>query len=168
MRTLSRVTFYALSPGLIFNMLTTSQLSPGEFGEMALFSVALVACIGVLGWLVVRPLRLTPTLATAMLMTIMFSNAGNLGLPMVLFAYGDDALARATIFFAVNAALMYSLGVFMACSGQHGLRHAVRNVIRVPAIYALIIAMAVLLTHTTIPAPVDARYNCSPTPRCPR
>jgi predicted permease len=154
-RTLSRVTFYALSPCLIFYQLTSSSLSPAVFGQMALFSLALALCVGALGWLLLRPLKLAPTLATAALMTIMFANAGNLGLPMVLFAYGDEALARATVFFAVNAMLMYSLGVFMACSGQHGLRHAVRNVIRVPAIYALIFALAALLTHTAIPAPIN-------------
>ena len=153
-KTLSRVTFYALSPCLVFNMLTTSHLSMQEFSQMALFSAGMVFSLGLLGWMVLRPLRLKPALMTALLMTIMFSNAGNLGLPMVLFAFGTDALAHATIFFAVNAVLMYSVGVFMACSGQQGTRSALRSIVRVPAIYAVLAAGVVLLSNATVPAPL--------------
>lgn len=153
-RTLSRITFYALSPCLIFNLLTTSRLNVQALGQMTLFAICLVGGIGLLAWLVSIPLRLEPEVRSGLLLTVMFANAGNLGLPMVLFAFGQDALARASVFFVVTSALSYSLGVFIACNGRQGLRGSLLSMLTVPSIYAVALAGLVLLTGAVVPAPI--------------
>ncbi len=153
-KTLSRVTFYALSPCLIFDLLTTTRVSGLEMGQMALFALALVLGIGLIAWAVSLPLRLPQDVRSGLLLTVMFSNAGNLGLPMVLFAFGQDALARATIFFVVTSSLSYSLGIFIACNGRRGLWGSLRSMLTVPSVYAVVAAGLVLMTGVSVPAPV--------------
>ncbi len=153
-KTLSRVTFYALSPCLIFNLITTTKLSGMEMGQMALFALTLVLGIGLLAWLVSLPLHLPQEVRSGLLLTVMFSNAGNLGLPMVMFAFGQDALARATIFFVVTSSLSYSLGVFIACNGRRGLWGSFRSMLTVPSVYAVVLAGLVMITGAALPAPV--------------
>jgi malate permease and related proteins len=149
---LSRLTFLALSPCLVFKSLVGAQLGAEEFGKLALFALALTAGIGVIAWSVARLLRLDRTMTSAFCLVVMFANAGNYGLPLVLFAFGQEALARATVIFAVNAALMYTVGVFLACQGRLGLRGTLASVARVPAIYGVALAIVVLATGFKVPA----------------
>jgi hypothetical protein len=74
----------------------------------------------------------------------MFSNSGNYGLPVVLFAFGQEALAHATVYFVANAEATYSLGVFLASAGRRSIGQAARGVLRVPAVWGAVAAGAVL------------------------
>ena len=153
-KTLSRVTFNALAPCLVFNLLVTSKISPDEFGKMVLFTVCMVLSIGLIGRLITLPLRLDRAMASAFLIVIMFSNAGNYGLSVSSFAFGQEALARATIYFVTSTVLMYTVGVFVASSGKSGYRKALTGVFKIPAVYGVLAAAAVMLTSTTLPPPV--------------
>ena len=117
-RTLSRVTFNALSPCLVFHMLVTSSLSAGDFGRMTALALLTIGGIGLVARLVALPFRLDRAMTSAFLIVVMFSNSGNYGLPVVLFAFGRDALAHATVYFVVNAVATYTLGVFLASAGR--------------------------------------------------
>ncbi len=154
-RTLSRVTFNALAPCLIFNTLVTSTLNFGDFGRMALFTVCVISAAGLIAWLASFPLRLDRTTASAFVAVAMFANAGNYGLPLVFFAFGQEALTRATVYLVIQVILLFSVGiVLMSSGGEGGLRDALRNVARVPHIYAIAAAGVVMLTGTTVPEPL--------------
>ena len=153
-KTLSRVTFNALAPCLVFNLLITSKISADEFGRMALFTVCVVLGIGLIGWLITRPLRLDGAMTSAFLIVVMFSNGGNYGLSVNNFAFGKEALARATIYFVTSTVLMYTVGVFLASSGRKNIREALAGVLKIPAVYGVIAAAIVMATKVTVPAPV--------------
>lgn len=153
-KTLSRLAFNALAPCLVFNSLVTSKISADEFGRMALFTVCVVLGIGLIGRLITLPLRLDRAMVSAFMIVIMFSNGGNYGLSVNLFAFGRDALARATIYFVTSSILMYTVGVFLASSGRKNVREALAGVFKIPAVYGVIAAAIVVATKTTLPAPV--------------
>lgn len=153
-KTLSRITFNALAPCLVFNLLVTSKISPDEFARMVLFTVAVVLGIGLIGRLITLPLRLDRAMASAFLIVIMFSNGGNYGLSVNNFAFGKEALARATIYFVTSTILMYTVGVFVASSGKSGYRKALTGVFKIPAVYGVVAAGVVILSKTTLPPPV--------------
>jgi predicted permease len=153
-KTLSRVIFNALAPCLVFNLLVTSKIRPDEFGKMVLFTVCVVLGIGLIGRLITLPLRLDRAMASAFLIVIMFSNAGNYGLSVNNFAFGKEALARATIYFVTSTVLMYTVGVFVASSGRSGYRKALTGVFKIPAVYGVIGAGVVILTQMTLPPPM--------------
>src|SRR5262245_11862766 len=104
-RTLSRVSFNALSPCLVFNVLVTSAVTAGQFGRMALFCVLVTVVIGVIARAVAVALGLDRRLLTGFLLVAMFSNGGNYGLPATLFAFGREALSHATAYFVTSAVL---------------------------------------------------------------
>jgi hypothetical protein len=150
-KTLSRVTFNALVPCLVFSLLVTSTVSPDELGRMALFTVCLILGIGLIGRLVTLPLRLERGLATAFMIVVMFSNGGNYGLSVNSFAFGQEALARATIYYVTGSITMYTVGVFLAHSGRTTVREALAGVLKVPAVYGVIAAVLVMLTRASVP-----------------
>ena len=139
-KTLSRVTFNALAPCLVFSLIVTSQVGAGEFGVIAAYTLLFVAAVGILAALAARPFRLDRPHFAAFVIVVMFSNAGNYGLSVVLLAFGREALARAAIYFVTSALVTYTVGTLLASSGRSGWRPAVRGLVRVPALWGLLAA----------------------------
>jgi len=153
-KTVSKVSFNALSPCLVFDQLVTSHITGAEFGRMALFCILLTAAMGLAAWLAALPLRLDRQTLSSFLLVVMFSNSGNYALPVALFAFGREALGFASVYFVTSAILVYTVGVFVAASGKRSIRRALMGVARVPAIYAVVAAAVVMLTRTTLPLAV--------------
>jgi len=153
-KTVSKVSFNALSPCLVFDQLVTSHITGAEFGRMALFCVLLTAAMGLAAWLAAIPLRLDRQTFSSFLLVVMFSNSGNYALPVVLFAFGRDALGYASVYFVTSATLVYTVGVLVAASGRRSVRRALMGVARVPAIYAVVAAGVVMLTRAPLPLAV--------------
>jgi predicted permease len=153
-RTLSRVTFNALSPCLVFEMLVTSSLGAADFGRMTALAVLTIAGIGLVARLAALSFRLDRPMTAAFLIVVMFSNSGNYGLPVILFAFGREALAHATVYFVVNAVATYTLGVFLASAGRRSLGQAAAGVLRVPAVWAVVAAGIVMALGIHLPPAV--------------
>jgi predicted permease len=153
-RALARVIFNVLSPCLVFTLMVTSTISLTDFGRMALFCVLVTAACGAAAAVAGRALRLDRTALVAFILAVMFSNSGNYGLPVIMFAFGRDALAFATVYFVTSSILMYTLGVFLAASGRRSVRESIVGVARVPAVYGVLAAAIVLMFGLTVPVPI--------------
>ncbi len=151
-QTLSRVTLYVLTPCLLFDVLVTSDVSADEFGRLTLLAFGTILGIGLIAWLATRALRLDRVMTSAFIVVVMFANGGNYGLPLTLFVFGQEALARATIYFVVSIVLTYTIGIFLASSGRRSLGEALLSVLRIPSIYASAAAIVVILTGVTTPS----------------
>ncbi|MEM6973296.1 MAG: AEC family transporter [Pseudomonadota bacterium] len=97
-------------PCLMFATLVRADISPEAFGEIALASLVAYAAAGVVLWVVFRLLRLSMPVWLA---PTVFGNTGNVGLPVALFAYGDEGLALAMVAFAVMAILSFTIGIYL-------------------------------------------------------
>ena len=135
-KTLAHIVFYALVPCLVFRLLVTSNIVGPQFGRMAVLAVLVAAAMGLTARLVAVPLHLSRPELSAFLLVVMFSNGGNYGLPVVLFAFGPEALSYGTVYFVVSSLMTYTVGMFLAASGRQGVHRALAGVVRVPAIYA--------------------------------
>lgn len=150
-KTLSTVAFNALSPCLVFYQLVTAQISGSQSLRIVAFCVLLTIAIGVAARLASLPLRLDRMTLSSFLLVAMFSNSGNYAMPVVLFAFGKEALAFASVYFVTSAILIYTAGILVAASGHGSLRLAITRLFKVPALYAVAAAVIVLATHTTVP-----------------
>jgi malate permease and related proteins len=153
-KTLSTVAFNSLSPCLVFNQLVTAQVSGSQSLRVAAFCVLLTIAIGLVARLTSMPLRLDRMTLSSFLLVAMFSNSGNYALPVVLFAFGREALSFASVYFVTSAILIYTAGILVAASGHGSIRLALARLLKVPAIYAVTAAVLVLSTHATVPAAV--------------
>jgi predicted permease len=106
--------------------------------------------MGAVAWLAAIALRLDRPTTIALMLVVMFSNGGNYGLPVAMFAFGSEALAFASIYFVSSSLLTYTGGVFLAASGRRSLRQALLGVTRVPTIYAVAAAGLVLWLHVPL------------------
>jgi len=139
-KTISRTAFYVLGPCLIFTSLTRSSVSGEELGRIVLFEVTGTAILLLISWSLARLTHLTRKQESAFLLSVLFVNAGNYGLSVNLFAFGEEAMARAIIFFVGSTVLINTLGIFLASRGQANVKTALSNVFKVPAVYAVVLA----------------------------
>jgi hypothetical protein len=119
------------------------------------FTIAAVLSIGGVAWIVGRSIRFERRLLVAIVLTAMFGNAGNYGLSLNLFAFGEAALAYASLYFVITAILMYTIGVFIASLGQSRIIGAIIGLARVPVIYAVVLALLFNYFSWKLPLPLD-------------
>ena len=152
--TLTHVVFYALLPCFAFRLLITSVATGRQFGMMVLLAVLVMLAMAAAGALLSVGLRLSRAESTVFLLVVMFSNGGNYGLPVVSFAFGEEALSYGTVFFLTGSVLTNTVGAFLAAAGRRSLRTAAASVLKMPAIYGMAAAGFVLATGMPVPTPL--------------
>jgi len=150
-RSLSRVALYVFTPALIFGSLVESEVPGSEFGRIALFVVLFMLLMWGVGLVVARLLHFDQKQRNAFLLATLFSNCGNYGLAVVLFAFGEAGLQRGLAYFLVSAILTHTFAAYFASRGTSSLRASLRNVLRLPLIYAVAVALLLRLLQVTLP-----------------
>lgn len=97
-------------PCLIFVALMQTEIDPKALADLSVASLVAYGMVGVLIALLVLIFRLDSQTYMA---PLIFGNTGNLGLPLALFAFGDQGLSYAVVVFAVMAILSFTIGIWM-------------------------------------------------------
>ncbi len=158
-RSLNRLSMYALSPALIFTTLVKLEVAGDQALRIASVSVLLILVMGVITLLIGRILGMERAGLAALMLCTMFMNAGNYGLPTARFAFGEAGLQRALLFFIPQTLLAQMLAIAIATSGNGAtLRASIRQIFRMPQIYAAIAGLlvrAVGIRLTSAPPLID-------------
>lgn len=131
------------TPALIVDTLLTVSLPGNTLMEIMTATVVIHGVLGVGGWLMLAATRQP---VRSYLPAIIFGNTGNMGLPLCLFAFGEEGLALAVGFFVPTAVLQFTLGHQLAAG-----RASARQLLRTPMIWAVAIALPLAATGTTLP-----------------
>src|SRR3712207_3058223 len=134
---------YLLNPALIFTLLVQVRVESSETVRIVAFMVLFVLAIGAITWLSSRTLGLDAAATAAMLLCTMFMNAGNYGLPVARFAFGQEGFERAALFFVVQVILAQTLAIYIAGAGHGDLREGLARLLRMPPLYAVLTALVV-------------------------
>jgi len=153
-RSLGRVVFYVFSPALIFNLLIENKLHWGEAAGVIAFTVTLILVMGALIYMLGLLFKIERPALISILVTVMFANTGNYGLPLVSFAFGDAALPYAAIYFVVTTTMFYTLGVLIASLGHMDIKEAALGLFKIPTLYAVILALIISAFQINIPTPI--------------
>jgi predicted permease len=154
-RTIGRVVFYIFSPLLVFNLMVTSQLNLQQALLTIGYTTAVIAVMGTVAFILGKLFRLERPHLLVVILTVAFGNTGNYGLPLVKFAFGDEALAAASIFYVTTTILFNTVGVVIASLGHLDLKSAILGVFRLPIVYAVMIALLVKGFGVEIPLPLS-------------
>jgi predicted permease len=154
-RSISRVVFYLFSPCLLFELLVTSQFDTGDMLRMVGFALASILTVGAITWTLGRLFRLERKMLAAVLLCTLTTNAGNYGLSLNLFAFGEGALAYASLFFVTSAVLTYTLGVAIASMGRASLADSLKGLLKIPVVYVVPLALIFIYIDLKLPLPLD-------------
>lgn len=126
------------APCLVFGSLTSLEVAPAALATMAVAALAAFSALAVTGAVALGLLGLP---RHTYLSPVVFMNAGNLGLPVCLFAFGEAGLALAVVFFAVGALLQFTVGLAL-WSGRLDVRALARTPLAWAGLAALVFVAA--------------------------
>ncbi|MFO7170919.1 MAG: AEC family transporter [Chloroflexota bacterium] len=141
-RTLNRLSLYVLTPVLVFVSLLRTEVVGGEALRLAAQMGLVMASTLLLGFVLSAVFRLSRAQRSGFLLTSTFMNSGNYGLSVTRFAFGELGFQYAVIGYLTQAILSQTVAVYLASAGSRSRLAALRQVFRVPLIYALIAALA--------------------------
>ena len=110
-------------PCLLFTSLMQTKIEPAALTSISLAAIASYAAITLVLWAFCWALSLD---RRTYLAPLNFGNTGNLGLPLALFAFGEEGLALAIVVFAIMAIYSFTFGIWLV-SGQNNFRTLVRE-----------------------------------------
>jgi len=137
---LATVTMYVLAPALVFHSLTTTDLGGGAIAGVVagvvLFTLLMLGISEGVG----RALGEGEPHRSAFVLASTFPNSGNMGIPLSAFAFGVVGRSTAVLFLTAQSVLVYTIGLYVASRGRGSLRESLREVFRVPLVYAVVVA----------------------------
>jgi predicted permease len=154
-RSLGRVVFYVFSPLLVFDMMMKSELSLKQAFTTVAFTASVIAAMGLLALLLGKLFRLERPYLLAVILTVAFGNTGNYGLPLAKFAFGNDALAVASLYYVTTTILFNTVGVVIASLGHMDLKSALTGLLKLPIIYGVVLALLIKGIGMQLPLPVS-------------
>lgn len=142
-RSVGQLLFNVFSPSLVFYSLYDNKIQGNELGTLLLLIALFQLSMAGLAYVILRFIRVEGVERSSVILSSFCLNAGNFGLSLASFAFGDTVLARAVVIYIGNTVLNYTLGVFVASSGRRSPRGALLSVLRVPAFYASVAAFLI-------------------------
>lgn len=139
----TEIIVYLGTPALVFTSLASRPLYAGDLAILASGIGAIYAGVGLLIQLYFKLFRFH---SRGFALPTMFMNAGNMGIPLALFAFGEAGLQRATLLFVVCTFLQYSLGIYILQG-----RGNWTEIFRLPLIYATLAGLAFNLLQIKLP-----------------
>jgi hypothetical protein len=134
-------------PALILSHLAREHIQLHTFLIVMSAAAGLVLLLGLLGFVVLKVLRLP---IKAYLAPMMLINVGNIGFPVATLAFGPEGAAVAIGFVVVVLVAIFTLGQALPMG-----RPDFATLARQPVVYAVAIALFLLATGLKLPGPVD-------------
>ncbi len=131
------------TPCLIVSTFQTSRLSFEAFAGMLGATATAILLFTGLGALI---LRLAGLRLRTFLPSIAFPNAGNLGLPIALYGFGQEGLGYAIAYFSISSVANYTLGQTIAAG-----RADWRGLAKLPILYAVAIGIGLAFFRVELP-----------------
>jgi predicted permease len=141
--TVSSLVMFIGSPCLIYSSLTRNAPALQDLGVMAAAAAFAIAVGAVLAYPLLRLFGWHPA---TYLPSLIHPNTGNMGLPVVLLAFGEAGLALGMTFFFVNSISQFTVGLAVS-SG----RFQPWALLKQPVIWAVALVLLTLTTGWSMP-----------------
>jgi len=150
-QTLTRVAYYVFVPAFIFQAISTAEVALSSALKMLVFIMVthLLAASAAGG--IARLLGRSREVIAAFMMIAVFGNVGNYGLAVIRFRLGESAVAPATIYFVAVTVTAFVVCVGAAGWARGGSKGAISGLVRTPALWAVVPALAVSNYDLTVP-----------------
>lgn len=150
-KTLSALSLYVMSPALIFETLEKATVTSGDVAVTVAFCIMNVIILWLLSTCVSKMLGLSQPERSGLGLTTMFTNSVNYGLPLVLLAFGQAGLDKASVYVIVQIIIINTLGVYLAARSHFSAAKAVKSVFTLPSVYAALLAVLIRMTDAALP-----------------
>lgn len=145
----NRITMDVLAPLLIFTALAGREFDLVANLPLILAGVAVSIGSGLLAWPIARMLGYD---VRTFVPPMMFNNCGNMGVPLMLYAFGQAGFSAAVALFVASNFIYFSVAVKILEHGHKGRRSSMKKFLLSPMMLAMFAGTAFSLLHVNVPA----------------
>ena len=139
----NRLNMSVFIPALIFSVMASKSFHIVQYQSLMLAGAAVVLGSGLLVWPLCRLLGIS---SKTLLPPMMFNNSGNLGIPLIVLAFGEQALPIAVILFLTENVLHFTVGMYLMNPKTN-----VMVIVKMPMILATILGVIWSLNSWPLP-----------------
>lgn len=160
LKPLTKVQLYLFIPSLIFIKIATSQLDDGLVFQIFWFTVILFVVLMVLSYGAAKVFKMDRKKEKALMNAVILRNQGNFGIPLITLTFiaidSEYALSiHMIVLFATNL-LLNTIGLYNASSGSYTKMDAIKQVLKLPNLYVIILGFMFKGFNWSIPAPIES------------
>lgn len=155
---IATMSLYVLTPAIVFNTLLHADISLNDIGTTISFSLLSLVLLWAIAIGMSRILKLNKEEQAGLTLISTFTNCVNYGLPLVLLAFGQLGLDKASVYVIGQMIIVNTVGVFFAARSQFSVKQAGLAIFRLPAIYATLIAVILRVTDIALPTALDSGF----------
>ncbi len=141
--TLTNLVVKLATPCLVFTTLTKFDLGLKTISVMAFAAACALLLSALIGTIV---LRISGLPLSTYLASLMHPNTGNIGLPLVFMAFGEQGLALGVAYFIVISISQYTIGYGLSAGTL-----SLKRLLQQPLIYAVLISITVVAIDFQVP-----------------
>lgn len=143
----TRIIMHIAGPALVFESLAKLKLPLGDFAAMVGATLVMTVCVAAVSAVLIKMLGLSQR---SFLPALTLGNTGNLGLPLCLFAFGEQGLGLAVAVYVTNSVLQFTLVPLLQTRVS-----LLRTVLTTPIIYGAVGGLGVLVSGAHLPVWLD-------------
>jgi predicted permease len=140
------VVIYLGVPALVLTSMMEKQIVPVDVAKVFGSAFIIMAGSGVAALIVFKMFRQKHS---GLYVPIAIMNAVNIPFPIIFLVYGSEGLFAATLFMIPASLVTYTAGIYIA-SGKDW-RGALKEVFKIPPMYAAVIGLILNLSGVTLP-----------------
>lgn len=156
-KSLTRLNFWIFIPAFLFVRVVESKLSAHDLLSIVAHFSLVFLVLGAVTWWSATLIGAQDRLRRAMVSAVLFYNAGNFGVPAAQLAFGGAGDSIQAIVMMMQNTTNFTIGLALHAGGREGSdwRESAREMLRLPMIHTLILAIAWRATGWTLPFPID-------------
>jgi predicted permease len=139
----TRLIMYVAGPCLVFTSLSELTLPLSQFWEMVGAIIVVTLVVAAVSAALIKVLGLPQR---SFLPALTLGNTGNLGLPLCLFAFGQEGLGLAVAVYVTNSLLQFTFVPLL-----HTRVSVLRTLASTPMLYGAVAGLAVVITGARVP-----------------
>ena len=148
---LADVALYVCVPFLLFSALVRYPITGVAAAQVLAWQAGMYLLSTPAIWLLAHALSWDRPTRSAVTLSIPTVNVASYGVPVVLFALGDEALSIVMLLFVYGNIFASSLGVYIAAGGRQQPQQALLSVFKLPLIYTAALAIGINTWGLPIP-----------------
>ena len=151
MASVNRVSMEVLAPLMVFSALASKDFDMVHNAWLILASVLISLGSGLLAWPVARLFGYDKR---TFLPPMMYNNGCNMGVPLMLLAFGPESLSAAVALFTAATFVYFSLGIKMLQHGRDTRPGSLLRLFKSPIMIAMVLGVLFAAFHVPLPSPV--------------
>mgnify|MGYP005990848323 FL=1 len=147
----NRINMDVFVPALIFSVMASGSFHVTQYQGLIVAAAVIVLGSGLIVWPIAK---LMGESSKTLLPPMMFNNSGNLGIPLMVLAFGEAALPIAVVLFLTENLLHFTVGMYLINP-----KTKLKSILTMPMVLATMLGLLFSFTESQVPVamsiPID-------------